>query len=303
MLIAALAMFWLLVVTPSAHACEADEVPIPDTDGGGTVCVPASDPGDPGGTPDDHGPATDDPGGEAPACQSPGGGAIPCELDGAIWSASHACYAFQVDAPLGAPEWEGHTEGTLWKCLADFVRGLIPDAPIWWVSPGDEPAPPPPNPVVLAEQALDTLQLATAKVNTAPTPPHMTYVGLETWLWLDKAQWREMSKSVTAGRTTVTVTAEPDHVFWDTGDGSSVACGSPGVRWETWMVSTAQTDCSYTYSSTGTRAMSATIVYRVDWTCSGVCLRDGGTLGEVDGVTGSTNLRVGERQSVVTEID
>lgn len=232
---------------------------------------------------------------------------IPCTIDGAVWSSGNACYAYQVDRDPDDPAWKGHKDGTLWQCLRDYLGGLTPDSPIWWVGPGKEPAPPVADPAVLAQEALELLRLETAGVNTAPTPPDMTYVNLETWLWIAKAQWQPLSKSVSAGATTVTVTAGPDHVLWDTGDGSSMTCESPGVAWEDWMTSSATTDCQYVYTTLpppdSAFPVSATIVYSVDWTCTGVCIRDTGTLGEVDGVTGTQNLRVGERQSVVVEID
>jgi hypothetical protein len=71
------------------------------------------------------------------------------------------------------------------------------------------------------------------------------------------------------------------------------------------MTSRATTDCSYTFETVsngqprGAFAVSATLIYDVNWTCSGACLAGAGSLGEVDSLPGRTALRVGERQSVV----
>jgi len=168
--------------------------------------------------------------------------------------------------------------------------------------PGQPAAPP--DPGTLAQRALDTLQLATADIRMAPQPPDMTYVGLETWLWVPQAQWTPLGKSVTAGATTVHVDAHPVRVVWDLTEGS-LNCDDAGRVWADGMDSDEQTSCGYTFSSTsadqpaGAYEVAATIVYQVGWTCVGNCTSAGGTLGEVNGVTGESAIRVGERQSVV----
>ena len=45
--------------------------------------------------------------------------------------------------------------------------------------------------------------------------------------------------------------------------------------------------------------VTATIKYQVDWTCAGACFTGSGSLGQVDGPTSTSAIRVGERQSVV----
>ena len=52
--------------------------------------------------------------------------------------------------------------------------------------------------------------------------PDPTYVHMDTWLWVGAAQFEPLAKTVTAGGTTVTVTAEPIQVWWDLGDGHRV---------------------------------------------------------------------------------
>jgi hypothetical protein len=175
----------------------------------------------------------------------------------------------------------------------------------FWVPPGAAaPAPVLVDPAVLAQRALDELQLAQPSVHMAPQPPSQTYVGLETWLWMDPAQWAPLDLTVTAGPTSVTVTARPVRALWDVTEGSTT-CGSAGRPWVTGMGDEEVTDCSYTFTrvsggeTNDAFAVTSTLVYQVDWTCAGGCLEDAGTLGEVPGVPGTAAIRVGERQSVV----
>ncbi|MFE6510276.1 hypothetical protein ACFVBP_21600 [Nocardioides sp. NPDC057764] len=156
----------------------------------------------------------------------------------------------------------------------------------------------------MAEDILETMQLAKPSIHMAPSPPAMTYVGLETWLWMDRGQWADITDSATIRTTTVTVTAEPTHVAWDLTDGS-VNCPSAGRPWIKGMSGSEQTDCSYEFQNVSDRDggngafdVSAQIQYQVDWTCSGLCIEDGGTLGVVPGLASAAAIRVGERQSV-----
>jgi hypothetical protein len=165
-------------------------------------------------------------------------------------------------------------------------------------------AAPPPDPAVLARRALERMVLTVPDVHLAPAPPAKTYVGLETWLWLPAQQWAALTESVTAGGTTVTVTAEPRRVVWEMGAGSTV-CYDPGRVWVIGQMSeSSTTSCQYTYEQVSDFQpdqrfqVAATIVFRADWTCSGDCLADSGSLGEVEGLPGRSAIRVGERQSV-----
>jgi hypothetical protein len=157
---------------------------------------------------------------------------------------------------------------------------------------------------VLARRALERMALTVPEVHLAPAPPAKTYVGLETWLWLPAQQWATLRESVTAGATTVMVTAEPRRVVWDMGAGSTV-CYDAGRVWVVGQMSeTSTTSCQYTYDRVsdfqpGQRfEVAATIIFRADWTCSGDCLADSGSLGEVEGLPGTSAIRVSERQSV-----
>jgi hypothetical protein len=148
------------------------------------------------------------------------------------------------------------------------------------------------------------MPLATADVHTAPQAPDHTFVGVENWLWLPPAQWRTLTKTVSAGGTSVSITAAPSQVVWRMGPESTV-CYSAGAAWRRGMTDDAVTSCGYTYQTTsasqpdGEFALNATIRYQVDWTCEGACSANSGTLGLVDAPAGSGGMRVLQRQTVV----
>lgn len=292
--------FLIVTLAPavaSAAGCSEGTVPTPGP-GGGTICIPAIDPGgagehDAGGGGGSTGSTKCVYEGVDIACQDP--------LRG-TWSNSHNCYLLGVSPqpPSGAEEWQGRSssEGSLYVC----IRPGIPGNPTYVFVPGGTA---PPDPAVLARRALGELRLVVPDVHLAPSPPARTYVGLKTWLWMPAGQWSPLSKSVTAGATTVRVVAAPWRVVWDMGPGSTT-CHSAGRVWRVGqMPAGSATDCSYTYTTVSdfqrskNFTVSATITYQVDWTCSGTCLVGEGTLGEVDGLPGTSAIAVGERQSVV----
>ena len=248
-------------------------------------------------------PGDDPDGGGDGGCFSSPGHQIPCTRNGAVWIDSHFCYALNVSDvyPAGHPYWKGHTDGSLWACWGIGPNMDPSVGPVFWLAEGGTPVI---DPAVLAQRALDQMPLATPNIHMAPQPPLMTYVGLETWLWMDPGQWDPLTMTVSAGATSVTVVAEPVSAEWDLTAGSTT-CTSAGRPWVQGMSSSEQTDCSYTFDQVsdgqadGEFAVSSTLTYQVDWTCSGVCLTGNGTLGEVDGLPGAAAIRVGERQSVV----
>jgi hypothetical protein len=230
---------------------------------------------------------------------------IPCTKFGATWFASQSCYASNVSETYPADQyaeyWQGHTGGSLWMCNGygpDMIDVGSPN--FFWLPTGAAPV----DPAVLAQQALDRMPLAAPQIHMAPQPPLMTYVGLETWLWMNGGQWANLAGGASAGGTSVSVVARPVKVTWDLTVGSTT-CTSAGRPWVHGMSSSAQTDCSYTFQKVSDFQpgdefpVTATIKYLVDWTCAGACSTGSGSLGQVDGPTSSSAIRVGERQSVV----
>ena len=266
------------VLTPSASyagtTCPPGTVVAP---GGGGICIPVVDPGNGGG---------DGGGGGGDG----GGGGEPPVCDTSL---------ADPQPPAGSPFWGGHSpdDGDLYIVVCPGTG-----TPTYTFVPNNDP---PPNPAELARRALGLLKLERPDIHLAPQPPAKTYVGLATWLWMPPAQWATLKKSVTAGATTVTVTAVPETVAWDMGPGTRI-CYSAGREWKVGkMPRGSKTSCSYTYKRVSDFEpdkkfkVAATITYQVDWTCAGNCSIDEGTLGHVRGPTGGAAIRVSERQSVV----
>jgi len=268
----------LIAGATAAFACDPGETEV-TTSEGYTICLVASDPG--GGGED-------------------GGGSG--DSGGSTGVVDMRCGYILVDPQPGDNNviWEGKSpkDGAIyWK----VCPGYIGSYPMLFLPTGDYD---PPDPAILAQRALDQLQLTLPAIGLAPSPPAKTYVGLETWLWIPSAQWSVLTKSVTAGQTTVTVTATPQSMSWRLG-GGSVTCGGPGRAWVTGqMPSGATTDCEFVFDQVssgepgGKFAVAASITFRADWTCTGSCGSGEGTLGDVDGPTAQTAIGVSERQSV-----
>ena len=265
----------------------------------GVVCVVVTDPG----TPETPGTPADPGDGQPAGCFKTDGTEIPCVTDDGTWWSGHQCYAAPYDAPPGTPAWQGHTEGSLWQCTRCDVAGTATcHVEIVWLPPGVEPGPPTPG--ELATVAVGVMPLAKAEVHTAPQAPNHTYIGVENWLWVPQGQWKSLSKTVTAGGTSVTVTATPTQVVWDMGP-KSMTCYSAGAEWRAGMTDAATTSCGFTYDTSsssepdGDFAISGVIRYQVDWTCTGSCSTASGTLGLIDAPAGRGTLRVLQRQTVV----
>ncbi|WP_344769938.1 hypothetical protein [Aeromicrobium panaciterrae] len=202
-----------------------------------------------------------------------------------------------VDSPVWSELGGDPSEGRIYTCGKPGIAAT--PTLIYMVGGGI------PDPEDLARRALDQMQLATPDIHLAPQPPERTYVGLDTWLWMPAVQWATLRKSVTAGATTVTVTAVPKTAVWDMGPANKT-CTSAGREWKFGkMQKGSTTGCSYKYTKVSDFQpdkkfrVTSTISYQVDWTCAGACLGNSGTLGRVNGLPGVAAIVVGERQSVV----
>ncbi len=287
----------LVFTTTSAFAgaCPPGQTPAP-APGGGVICIVVTEPGLPG-DPGDDGRSTPGPS----TCHRSNGAPVDCVTKWGFWDDVHQCWIHQVDVPRDNPVWRGHADGSIWMCAL-----LVDSDPVvmFWLPPGAEPGLA--DPGVLAQQAMGLLPLQTANVHTAPKHPAHTYVGVENWLWVPDSQWTTLTKTVTAGGTSVTVTARPDRVVWDIGPATKT-CYVPGRAWHSGMTDAATTTCGYTYevtsrsASNGAFALSATIQYQVDWVCVGACTSGSGSLGLVDAPAGVGRMQVLQRQTVVVQ--
>jgi hypothetical protein len=279
----------------SADHCTGNDVPV-ENGLGGHICVyiPPQEPGSGG----DSGPGD----GSGPSVCIQAGEEIPCVTDAGVWFSSQSCYAMPASPqpPMANPAWAGHdpSEGTLWECTN------TPSGSTWWWFVPNGAAPTLVDPAVMSRGLLDSMQLELATARVAPPPSYHTYVNYKNWMWVPENQWRTLTKSVSTGATTVTVTAVPRRVEWDMGP-ETVNCSGAGRAWVVGMPENAPTNCSYTYVDMedpygDTWQVSAQIVYDVDWTCAGACLSSAGTLGEVTAPPGeTTTIEVLQRQTVV----
>lgn len=263
---------------------------------GSQICVSVTSSGSKGSS----GPGQGSSSGGASGC-SYQGRAIPCTYDGTWWFAAHACYAAPgASLPGVFPSTPG---SSWWVCDYGPTFGLPPNAVPFTVPDGQAPIA---NPATLAQNAVSSIQLPTAVVDTAPKPPHPEVVGVEVWLWIPQSQWLPLSRTVRAGATSVTATAVPNLVTWNMGDGSpAFQCGDAGRPWRSSYTDAAQTDCGYTYRTLSARKpdgvfqITATISYFVTWTCTGACTSTTGNLGLVAAPAGRGSIQSVQRQTVV----
>lgn len=293
------ALFCVFLSAPPAMACPPGQVPSSE---GGHFCVPAFDPGAPGS--DDPGDSGGPGSGGGQSCTKVGE-KVPCYREGlGVWISSRQCYAQQMapQPPPNSTVWAGNDpeKGAMWVCST--YDGPAVNGGWFYVADGDTP--PSVDPGQLAAETLETMPMAIARPTLAPA--EKTWVNLETWLWTpNPATWEPISKSATAGATTVTVVAAPTRVYWSLGDGSTMDCFDQGRPWTSGLGDLAETDCGYTYTATsaaepgGLFKVTAAVMYQADWTCSGACTQGSGTLGEVAGQGRVARIEVGERQSVV----
>lgn len=159
------------------------------------------------------------------------------------------------------------------------------------------------DPAVLAEQAKRALPLTAPDVQTSPSAEDDQLVGVPTWLWVGDA-WAPLTATASLPGVSVTVTATPESVVWDMGNGDRVVCRGGGTAYDPNRPDGEQsTDCSYTYDRAsghqpGERyRVTATMTWQVSWTVSGAA--GGGSLGALSRST-AFGLRVTEAQALNT---
>ena len=176
--------------------------------------------------------------------------------------------------------------------------GVIDPMPPIWVT-GAQPAAGvvQVNPVVVAQQAVKQLPLATPTIEMAPPSGSPQLVGVATWMWVNPGAWRTLSASASAGTVTTTATATPQKVVWDMGDGDTVTCDGPGTPYRA-SAPNATTNCSYTWGQAGTYQVTATLYWSVTWTAAGA--PGGGNLGLQAGPAARVAVTVTESQAINT---
>lgn len=110
-------------------------------------------------------------------------------------------------------------------------------------------------------------------VQTAPPRGTRELVGIPTWFWLDKSQWRKRSSSASAGGLSVAITASAYELVIDSGDGSdAVVCKPPWTPYK--GDPNVTSSCTHTYTHSGNYRITVRARWGADWSGSG----GGGTL-------------------------
>jgi hypothetical protein len=200
--------------------------------------------------------------------------------------------------PQGAPVWGGHTTGAIYDCFVgprigpgSFIAGMT--LQLWAVAA--PVAPPPPDPRVLAQRAVESMRLKAITIGIVPEsrPGSIGIVGMPTWMWVQNPNqdtWGPITRSASAGGFTVSATADVDRVVWAMGDGSTVACTVTGTAYQDSFGKKSSPTCGHTYTRQGTYTVRATSSWTVQWAGVG----QSGTIPLT--FTQTTNITMGEAQ-------
>ena len=200
---------------------------------------------------------------------------------------------------LSDPVWDGKADGAIYDCEvpAEVGPGLFiaPYTVFYWAAEAPK-APPPPDPRVLAQQAVDAMQLTPIAIGVVPEPRpgSIGLVGLPNYMWVrnpTQNTYGPITKSAAAGGFTVTATARVDHVVWDMGDGPSITCGQ-GTPYEARFGKEESPTCGHVYTRQGRYPVMATSYWVIDWAGIG----QAGTI-NLD-LTQNATLTIGEAQVI-----
>lgn len=226
---------------------------------------------------------------------------VPCESDQGTWYGPRRCYISRVSPlpPFSDPNWNGHTDGTLYYCR---ISGLDVGTP-WVIWLPD--ATPPPDPEQLARRAVARMQLKPITIGIVPKddPDSVGLVGMPIWLWAEDPGDQTIgpiSRSVSEGGYTVTATAEVERIRWSMGDGETQTCTGPGTPYKLAYGIRESPDCGYRFKTQGEFTVTARSDWLVRWSGIGETGTFSLTLSEsTQIVIGELNvLTVSERSSV-----
>jgi hypothetical protein len=134
------------------------------------------------------------------------------------------------------------------------------------------------DPVTLAEEAVQRMNLVGPKVGATPLNGGDGLVGLQTWLWVANdgpTSMGPITRTASAGSVTVTATAKVTQVEWDMGNGDEVRCSNAGTEWRRGRGTGNSPTCGYTYERDsgdqpgGAYTIRPTAHWRVEWNGAG----------------------------------
>jgi hypothetical protein len=127
------------------------------------------------------------------------------------------------------------------------------------------------TPKDLADQAYRQLSPPALTIGTAPIGRE-GLVGLPEWFWIDAGGYETLSKTVSLGGLSATVTAKPGPLVINPGDGqASFTCQGPGTPYDpSEPASSQQSSCTFLYTqpSAGQPGNEFTVSISVTWTAS-----------------------------------
>ncbi|GAA4705536.1 hypothetical protein APR04_001904 [Promicromonospora umidemergens] len=240
-------------------------------------------------------------GGRKPVCTYQGD-KIPCTSDDGAWDGGCYVKALDPEPPKASAIWQGNEDGLIVTCTPPCEQDADPMgnstcavAITQWVPslPGA------PDPAVLAQRAVDQMQLQPIEIGIVPEdePGSVGIVGMPQWMWVNEpgpTTFGPMTASASAGGHTVTATANVDKTVWDMGDGNTVTCVGPGTPYEDRYDIADSPDCGHRYTKQGEYEVTAMSYWTVEWEGIG----QSGTIPV--NLTNSTNIVMGEAQ-VITQ--
>ena len=198
--------------------------------------------------------------------------------------------------PKSDAVWEEHTDGTIYGC--EYITGVL-GAPVtiqFWAA--DPPqALPPPDPAVLAQQALASMNLNAINIGIVPesAPGRIGVIGLPSWMWVagpSSTTIGPITRSASTRGYTVTATAKVAKIVWNMGDGQTVTCHGSGTPYADSYGKQSSPTCGHTYTRQGRYTVSATSYWTVTW--AGI-----GQTGSIPiDFTSSTDITMGESQAI-----
>lgn len=236
---------------------------------------------------------------------SPAPGEVSCKTENGYWSNPNQCYIQEIKPapPAGDQSWEGHEpgDGGVYSCYQPQT-GI--DAMMW-----ADDAPPNagagPTPRQVAQLAIDSMNLRAIDIGIAPEPgpDSVGVVGMPVWMWAqnpDSTSFGPSTASASAGGITVSATGRVYKVTWLMGDGSSVACRTPGTPYDESFGQRPSPDCGYTYATSSSPEQSGrfTVTAISDWIVEWTGAGQTGVI-RLNGLRRSVDIAVGEGQVLV----
>ncbi|MGF0174561.1 ATP/GTP-binding protein [Streptomyces sp. Marseille-Q5077] len=193
-------------------------------------------------------------------------------------------------------------EGAVYRVLCPETGRI---GVVWIPDAEQAPAQPAIDPEVLAQRAVDSMELVGPKV-ASPRPAGTYVVGMPMWMWVDQTPttYGPATATATAGAVTVTATAKVSSISWEMGDGQGpVVCQGPGTRYQPALGKAESPDCGHLYTrasadQAGHRyRVTATSTWTITWQAQGAVTEEGQW---TETRTSDQTIAVREAQALVT---